>query len=81
MTRTRWTCRGYVRLAATAAVLLVMSGLGYYDRRDGFKHWITKQQRANQPFTHACCRGMRAHPEHYPVNPPAATYAARPTGN
>jgi hypothetical protein len=42
-----------------------------YNRRDLFKHWIRKDQRANQPCTHACCRGFRPHPEHYPVIMPA----------
>jgi hypothetical protein len=42
-----------------------------YDRRDLFKHWIRKDQRANQPCTHACCRGYRPHPEHYPIVLPA----------
>jgi hypothetical protein len=38
-----------------------------YDRRDLFRHWIHKDQPASRPCTHACCRGFRAHPEHYPV--------------
>jgi hypothetical protein len=38
-----------------------------YNRRDLFRHWIHKDQPANRPCTHACCRGFRAHPEHYPV--------------
>jgi hypothetical protein len=47
-----------------------------YNRRDLFKHWIRKDQRANQPCHHACCRGYRPHPEHYPVVLPA-TYLHR----
>jgi hypothetical protein len=42
-----------------------------YDRRDLFRHWIRREQRANAPCTHACCRGYRPHPEHYPVTLPA----------
>lgn len=42
-----------------------------YNRRDLFKHWVRKDQRANQPCTHACCRGFRPHPEHYPLVMPA----------
>jgi hypothetical protein len=42
-----------------------------YNRRDLFKHWIRRDQRANAPCTHACCRGFRPHPEHYPVVLPA----------
>jgi hypothetical protein len=42
-----------------------------YTRRDLFKHFIHKDQRVNQPCHHACCRGYRPHPEHYPVVLPA----------
>lgn len=42
-----------------------------YDRRDLFKHWIRREQQPNRPCTHACCRGYRPHPEHYPVVMPA----------
>jgi len=45
----------------------------YYNRRDVFKHWIRKEQRADRPCTHACCRGFRPHPEHYPVILPSRT--------
>lgn len=38
-----------------------------YDRRDLFRHWVRKDQADDRPCTHACCRGMRAHPEGYPV--------------
>lgn len=38
-----------------------------YNRRDLFAHWIRKDQAANRPCQHACCRGMRAHPDGYPV--------------
>jgi len=38
-----------------------------YDRRDYLMHWIRREQPANQPCTHACCRGYRQHPEHWPV--------------
>lgn len=48
-------------------LLLVVALLARYDRRDLFSHWIRKDQPANRPCTHACCRGMRAHPEGYPV--------------
>jgi hypothetical protein len=47
--------------------------VAYYDRRDNFKHWIRTEQRANRPCTHACCRGFRQHPEHYPVILPDRT--------
>lgn len=39
----------------------------YYDRRDLIGHWIRKQQRQQQPCTHARCRGHRVHPDNYPV--------------
>jgi hypothetical protein len=42
-----------------------------YNRRDLFKHWIRRDQQPNRPCTHACCRGYRPHPEHYPVVMPA----------
>ncbi|HEV2241798.1 MAG TPA: hypothetical protein VGR98_12210 [Streptosporangiaceae bacterium] len=42
-----------------------------YNRRDLFKHWIRREQQPNRPCTHACCRGYRPHPEHYPVVMPA----------
>lgn len=42
-----------------------------YNRRDLFKHWIRRDQQINRPCTHACCRGFRPHPEHYPVVMPA----------
>lgn len=42
-----------------------------YNRRDLFKHWIRRDQQINRPCTHACCRGYRPHPEHYPVVMPA----------
>lgn len=42
-----------------------------YNRRDLFRHWIRKEQRANAPCGHACCRGYRPHPEHYPLVMPA----------
>jgi hypothetical protein len=38
-----------------------------YDRRDLFSHWVRKDQPEHRPCTHACCRGMRPHPEGYPV--------------
>jgi hypothetical protein len=38
-----------------------------YDRRDRIGHWVRKQQPARQHCQHACCRGYREHPEHYPV--------------
>jgi hypothetical protein len=47
--------------------------MAYYDRRDNFRHWIRKEQRADRPCTHACCRGFRSHPEHWPVIPPDRT--------
>src|SRR6516165_9227829 len=45
----------------------------YYDRRDLIGHWIRKQQRQQQPCTHACCRGYRVHPENFPVILPDRT--------
>ncbi len=45
----------------------------YYDRRDLIGHWIKKQQRQQQPCTHACCRGYRVHPDNYPVILPDRT--------
>jgi hypothetical protein len=42
-----------------------------YNRRDYIKHWIRKDQRANQACTHACCRGYRAHPANHPDVMPA----------
>lgn len=53
----------YLRLA----LVLALAGVGYYDRRDLFMHWIRRDQQERRPCTHACCRGMRAHPERYPV--------------
>lgn len=41
--------------------------MAYYNRRDLFSHWVRKDEPANRPCQHACCRGMRAHPEGYPV--------------
>lgn len=38
-----------------------------YDRRDRIGHWVRKEQRERQHCQHACCRGYREHPEHYPV--------------
>jgi len=45
----------------------------YYNRRDLIGHWIRKQQRQQQPCTHACCRGYRVHPANYPVILPDRT--------
>ena len=42
-----------------------------YNRCDPLKHWIRKEQRANAPCGHACCRHYRPHPENYPVVMPA----------
>lgn len=42
-----------------------------YNRRDYFAHWVRKDQAADRPCTHACCRGYRPHPEHYPDVLPA----------
>jgi hypothetical protein len=55
--------RAYLRLV----LVLMLGQLGYYNRRDAFAHWIRKDQQAGRPCTHACCRGMRAHPDNYPV--------------
>jgi hypothetical protein len=52
-------------LRLVLALLIVQ--LGYYNRRDLFAHWIRKDQPASRPCSHACCRGMRSHPEGYPV--------------
>jgi hypothetical protein len=55
--------RGYVRLVR----VLVLAQLGYYNRRDQFAHWVRKEQPTGRPCQHACCRGLRAHPEGHPV--------------
>ena len=44
-----------------------------YNRRDRFMHFIRKEQQTGRPCTHACCRGYREHPEHYPVILPKRT--------
>ena len=41
-----------------------------YDRRDRLQHWIRKEQPEQRHCTHACCRGYREHPKHWPVLPP-----------
>lgn len=46
---------------------LLLALLVLYDRRDFFGHWVRKDQPANRPCQHACCRGLRAHPDRYPV--------------
>lgn len=38
-----------------------------YNRRDLFAHWVKSDEPAQRPCEHACCRGMRPHPENYPV--------------
>lgn len=38
-----------------------------YNRRDLFSHWVRKDEAARRPCHHACCRGMRPHPENYPL--------------
>jgi len=70
------------QLAALLRLLLVLvvAQLGYYNRRDLFKHWIRKEQRANQTCGHACCRHMRAQLKNWPVNPPNP-YLRRATDN
>ena len=42
-----------------------------YERRDLIGHWVRKTQPQRQPCTHACCRGYRSHPEHWPIVPPS----------
>lgn len=42
-------------------------------RRDLIGHFIEKQQREEQPCTHACCRGYRVHPDNYPTILPNRT--------
>jgi hypothetical protein len=59
--------RAYARLSLALALLLAVTLPGYYNRRDVFSHWIRKDQQTGRPCTHACCRGLRAHPEGYPV--------------
>jgi integrase len=49
--RLRRGWRAYARLVVALAVLLTSALPGYYNRRDLFKHWITKRQRANEPCT------------------------------
>ncbi len=56
-----------IRSCLRLVLVLVLVQLGYYNRRDLFSHWIRKDQQANRACAHACCRGMRAHPEGYPV--------------
>jgi hypothetical protein len=41
--------------------------VSYYNRRDLFEHWVRRQQPANRPCTHACCRGYHPHPESWPT--------------
>lgn len=48
-----------------------MARRGY--RRDLIGHFIRREQRAQQPCTHACCRGYRVHPKNYPVILPDRT--------
>jgi hypothetical protein len=48
-------------------LVLIIVRLGYYNRRDLFSHSIRKEEPARRPCLHACCRGMRPHPEGYPV--------------
>lgn len=62
-----------IRAYARLVLVMVLAHLAYYNRRDVFKHWIRKDQRANQACTHACCRGMRPHPQHYPAILPDRT--------
>jgi hypothetical protein len=45
----------------------------YYNRRDRLMHFIRHEQATGRPCTHACCRGYREHPEHYPVILPKRT--------
>ncbi len=42
-------------------------------RRDLIGHFIHRQQRTQQPCTHACCRGYRVHPANMPVILPSRT--------
>jgi len=42
-------------------------------RRDLIGHFIRRDQRTQQPCTHACCRGYRVHPDNYPVILPDRT--------
>lgn len=42
-------------------------------RRDLIGHFIRREQRTEQPCTHACCRGYRVHPANYPVILPDRT--------
>lgn len=39
----------------------------YYNRRDRLMHWVRREQPTGRHCTHACCRGYREHPEHWPV--------------
>jgi len=59
--------RRQLAVYARLVLVLVVAQLGYYNRRDLFSHWIRKDQPARRPCTHACCRGLRPHPEGYPV--------------
>lgn len=38
-----------------------------YNRRDYLQHWVRKDETANRPCHHACCRGYRQHPENLPL--------------
>lgn len=38
-----------------------------YNRRDQIGHWVDKDKPADRHCQHACCRGYREHPEHWPV--------------
>lgn len=38
-----------------------------YNRRDYLQHWVRKDEAANRPCQHACCRGYRQHPENLPL--------------
>jgi hypothetical protein len=38
-----------------------------YNRRDNIGHYVDKTQATHRHCTHACCRGYREHPEHWPV--------------
>lgn len=38
-----------------------------YNRRDAIGHWVAKRQPTDRHCQHACCRGYREHPEHWPV--------------
>lgn len=40
--------------------------MGFYNRRDDIGHFVDRGERTGQLCHHACCRGYRQHPKHWP---------------